>query len=136
MKNITIAVDDETHRAARVRAADLGTSVSALVKSYLQELAAGGEPAVAVGVREMPLAYKADLAKTAGPPWLVDGKRVYTRNGKPRQPGSMRHIGPMADGWDEWPAEMLEHFDKLQSEPWSDAPDDPLPFDESQLPQA
>jgi hypothetical protein len=32
-------VDDETYRRARIRAAELDTSVSALVKRYLAELA-------------------------------------------------------------------------------------------------
>lgn len=41
MKNITVTVDDETYRRARVRAAELETSVSALVKRYLAELAGG-----------------------------------------------------------------------------------------------
>lgn len=41
MKNITVTVDDETYRAARVKAAEMDTSVSALVKKYLTELAAG-----------------------------------------------------------------------------------------------
>ena len=31
MKNITVSVDEETHRMARIRAAQLDTSVSALV---------------------------------------------------------------------------------------------------------
>jgi len=39
MKNITVTVDDETYRRARMRAAELDTSVSALVKRYLAELA-------------------------------------------------------------------------------------------------
>jgi hypothetical protein len=34
-------VDDETYRRARIRAAELDTSVSALVKRYLVELAGG-----------------------------------------------------------------------------------------------
>lgn len=38
MKNITVSVDDETHRQARIRAAELGTSVSALVRAYLESL--------------------------------------------------------------------------------------------------
>ena len=38
MRNITVSVDDETYRRARVAAA-LDTSVSALVKAYLQQLA-------------------------------------------------------------------------------------------------
>ncbi len=36
MKNVTIALDDETHRLARIRAAELGTSLSAMGKAYLQ----------------------------------------------------------------------------------------------------
>ena len=38
VKNITVAIDEETHRLARVRAAELGTSVSALVRGYLKTL--------------------------------------------------------------------------------------------------
>lgn len=41
MKNITISIDDETYRKARIKAAERDTSVSALVKSFLAELAAG-----------------------------------------------------------------------------------------------
>lgn len=41
MRNITVTVDDETYRRARVKAAELDTSVSALVRDYLNELAAG-----------------------------------------------------------------------------------------------
>jgi plasmid stability protein len=42
MKNITVTVDDETYRLARVRAAEQDTSVSALVKSFLTDVANGG----------------------------------------------------------------------------------------------
>jgi len=38
MKNITVSVDDETYRRARVRAAERDTSVSALVKQFLSNL--------------------------------------------------------------------------------------------------
>jgi len=41
MKNITVTVDDETYRRARIQAAQRDTSVSALVKRFLQELAVG-----------------------------------------------------------------------------------------------
>ncbi len=44
MKNITVSVDDETYRLSRVKAAEAGTSVSALVRSYLVELVQGGSP--------------------------------------------------------------------------------------------
>ena len=46
MRNITVSVDEETHRSARIRAAELGTSVSALVRNYLRSLSRdrlGGE---------------------------------------------------------------------------------------------
>ena len=39
MKNITVSLDDHTYRRARIKAAELDTSVSALVKKYLIELA-------------------------------------------------------------------------------------------------
>ena len=40
MKNITVSVDEETHRLARIRAAELDISVSALVREYLKSLVA------------------------------------------------------------------------------------------------
>ena len=39
MKNITVSVPDDVYRSVRVRAAQLGTSVSALVSKYLGSLA-------------------------------------------------------------------------------------------------
>ena len=41
MKNITVTVDEETYRRARIKAAERDTSVSALVKHFLAELAVG-----------------------------------------------------------------------------------------------
>jgi predicted transcriptional regulator len=41
MKNITVSLDDETYRRARMIAAHRDTSVSALVKRYLVDLASG-----------------------------------------------------------------------------------------------
>lgn len=39
MKNITVSVDDEVYRRARVKAAERDTSVSALVRQFLVGLA-------------------------------------------------------------------------------------------------
>jgi plasmid stability protein len=36
MKNITVSVDDDVYRRARVRAAEEGRSVSAVVRDYLR----------------------------------------------------------------------------------------------------
>ena len=38
MKNITVSVPDEVYRNARIRAAERGCSVSALVAAYLRSL--------------------------------------------------------------------------------------------------
>jgi hypothetical protein len=39
MKNITVSVDDDVYRRARVKAAERDTSVSALVKQFLSNFA-------------------------------------------------------------------------------------------------
>jgi len=39
MKNITVSIDDETYRRARIRAAEQDTSVSAMVRKFLVEVA-------------------------------------------------------------------------------------------------
>ncbi len=113
MKNVTISLDDEVHRNARIRAAEMGTSLSALVKGYLVSLSDEpvGLPQVS-GVREMPMTFKHQPAEAAtpapsGPPWLIDGKWVYTPDGKPRQPGAMRDMW-VADDFDEWPDGFLD----------------------------
>lgn len=38
MRNITVSVDEDTYRQARIRAAEMDTSVSALVREYLRTL--------------------------------------------------------------------------------------------------
>lgn len=127
MKNVTIALDDETHRKARIKAAELGTSLSALVKDYLTGLVddGGGAPSVS-GVRDMHSSYTpmpGDLALPGpaadGPPWLVDGKWVYTRDGKPRQPGALRGKIHWTEDFDEWPEWVLDAFEgKDSDQPW------------------
>lgn len=44
MKNITVSVPDDVYHAARVKAAELHTSVSALVREQLTQLAAHAAP--------------------------------------------------------------------------------------------
>lgn len=41
MKNITVSVDDDTYRRARIKAAEKDTSVSAMVRQFLLEVAEG-----------------------------------------------------------------------------------------------
>lgn len=114
MKNITVTIDDETHRAARIRAAEMGTSVSALVKDYLQGLAEDTPSPSAQGVHEMPMLFSAHPTALgsppvqAGPPWLVDGKWVYTPDGKPRKPGALRGLGGWTEDFDSWPDGFID----------------------------
>jgi hypothetical protein len=64
-----------------------------------------------VSFKHAPAEFVAPPAKV-GPPWLVNGKWVYTKDGKPRKPGAMRHLGgAWAEDFDEWPADILASFD-------------------------
>jgi plasmid stability protein len=103
MKNVTITVDDEVHRNARIRAAELGTSLSALVKDYLISLASGD---VAAGAREVLMSYAAEPTGTAA-------------KLPPRRIGQMKGEIWYADDWDEWPAGFVETLE-------GGNPDDPL----------
>jgi plasmid stability protein len=130
MKNVTIALDDDTHRKARIRAAELGTSLSALVKAYLATLATGDAP-VAGGQREVGMEFKHAEPAKHGPPWFIDGKWVYTPDGKPRQPGALRgkykkSVSEEDLQTPQWLIDIMENGDDDFS--------DILEFDESQLP--
>jgi hypothetical protein len=50
MTNLTLVVDDQVLRRARIRAMEQGTSVNALVRAYIARLA--GESEAAEGVAE------------------------------------------------------------------------------------
>ena len=41
MKNVTVSLDDKTYRAARMKAAEAGRSLSALVREFLSDLGSG-----------------------------------------------------------------------------------------------
>ena len=49
MKNITVSIDEETHRLARIRAMELDTSISVLVQQFLRSLVSSGDTAFADG---------------------------------------------------------------------------------------
>lgn len=127
MKNVTIAIDDETHRKARIRAAELGTSLSALVKDYLNGLVGDG-PSVQ-GVREMQMPFKpASSVDAPLPPGAYgrfpDGTPYYTKDGKPRKPGGLKGKMWMADDFDEWPEDILASFEAW---PYDDPDYEPMP---------
>jgi len=72
MTNLTLTIDEETLRRARIRALELGTSVNALVRAYLSQLA--GRSTAAEGVAEF-LAATKGAGAGSGP----EG-RVWTRD--------------------------------------------------------
>jgi plasmid stability protein len=41
MKNVTVSLDDETYRVARIKAAEAGRSLSSLVRDFLKDLGSG-----------------------------------------------------------------------------------------------
>jgi len=72
MTNLTLTVDEEVLRRARIRALELGTSVNALVRDYLRQLA--GRSTAAEGVAEFFQATRGAGA-ASGP-----GGRAWTRD--------------------------------------------------------
>jgi plasmid stability protein len=72
MTNLTLAVDEETLRKARIRAMQRGTSVNALVRDYLSRLA--GESQAAEGIAEFRAAVAGAGAGSgpAGRAWTRD----------------------------------------------------------------
>ena len=72
MANLTIVVDEDVLRRARVRAAERGTSVNALLAEHLARYAGAGAEAIA-------LADFLDLAETAGAGSGPHG-RTWTRD--------------------------------------------------------
>ena len=75
----------------------------------------------------MPFTHPKHEPEIHGPPWFVNGKWVYTRNGKPRQPGALRHLPEVPDDFNEWPPDIQAEFDKMYDEPWDDPKFAPLP---------
>lgn len=63
MRNITVSVDQETHRLARIRAAELDTSVSALVREYLRSFATRREEGVAGGMQGADMEFETPLER-------------------------------------------------------------------------
>ncbi len=72
MANLTLTLDDEVLRRARIRAIETGTSVNAVVRSYLEEFA--GRTAAAEGAQEF-LALSERAQAKSGP-----GGRAWTRD--------------------------------------------------------
>lgn len=75
MTNLTLSMDEDVLRRARVRALERGTSVNAVAREYLEEFA--GENPAKEGIREfLALADQASASSGAG-------GRAWTRDGAP-----------------------------------------------------
>lgn len=72
MTNLTLTIDDDILRRARIRALELGTSVNALVRDYLGQVA--GRSTAAEGVAEF-----LDATRGAGAASGSEG-RTWTRD--------------------------------------------------------
>lgn len=79
MANLTITVDEETLKRARIRALELGTSVNALVRDYLESFA--GNHQAQIDAMEHFIA----LGKTTG---SGSGGRIWRREDLYDLPGS------------------------------------------------
>lgn len=71
MANLTISIDDELLRRARVRAARQGTSVNAVLREYMQSWAAGTNERTRALTSLLKRSSKARSAR-AGRAWTRD----------------------------------------------------------------
>lgn len=93
MKNITLAVDDATLKAARKYAAERETTVNALVRDYLQKLV--GQKTRAAKARDELVRMSEDTKGQAGSGWTWDRDDLYDRQSLPRHQRSvLRGDGP------------------------------------------
>jgi plasmid stability protein len=76
MANLTIALDDDLLQKARVRAAELGTSVNAVLRDYLEEWTARRE-AQRRAIESFIEASKRSKASSGGRKWTRD--ELYER---------------------------------------------------------
>jgi len=81
MPNITVTVSEETYRRARVRAAELSTSVSAVVARSLDDFAAAGTGAEARKRRFEELRARTPTLSAGG---RLSRAELYSRSGKRR----------------------------------------------------
>lgn len=62
MRNVTVSVPDDVYRQARIRAAQKGTSVSALVSDYLRRLS-GDDEAEFARLRDLQRRVSAEVSE-------------------------------------------------------------------------
>ena len=87
MKNITISIDENTHRQACIKATELGTSVSTLVRSYLNRLVTESieKPVANDHDTETPLERRRRLLKEAVESITANGGGLRMSENLPRE---------------------------------------------------
>jgi len=63
MRKVTISIDEQTYCRARILAAERGTSLSALVRSYLQSLGSGDTEAHRARLRRVEGELRAQITR-------------------------------------------------------------------------
>lgn len=71
MSNLTIVVDDEVLKRARIRALELGTSVNSLLREYLESFAGGAEER-RQATRELVERSRRSTSRRGGRRWTRD----------------------------------------------------------------
>ncbi len=88
MANLTITVDDETVKRARIRALEEGTSVNALLRSYLEEYSGVRRERMEAGRKLLELARSSGMS--SGGKGLPKREELYDRSiGRHRREGPL-----------------------------------------------
>ncbi len=91
MKNITISMDDELYRLARIKAAEQSTSISALCKAFIIRLTgsgANGPPMRFVSTRSSSPAAQSDSTRPSRSFAFERAPEVITRSARAASSGS------------------------------------------------
>lgn len=92
MKNVTVSLDDETYRRARVKAAEIGRSLSALVRDALNALGTGESEFERLHRQELELREKLGEEPTVGrASERLSRDEVHDR-GRDRREWNHRHL--------------------------------------------
>ena len=79
MKNVTVSLDDETYRRAKLRAREKATSLSALVRGFLHGLGSAETEAEALAGKERVLREAVDSFKGGD---RIERDAVHERRGR------------------------------------------------------
>lgn len=93
MKNITVSIDEPTHRQAKIKAAKFETSLSALVRVFLNHLAAEPQNKYAPGFEsETPRERRRGLVDEAVAEVLANGGGLRMSENLPREAPYERNV--------------------------------------------